>query len=69
MTKQIYSCQLCDWVKISDNILDFNFHASIEHRAFFFDDPDKAHTRNEKRLRDYVNLMPIARDKGSPGPV
>ena len=73
MTKQIYSCQLCDWVKISENILDFNVHASTEHIEFFFIDP-KDSMRNEKRLRDYVNLTHISTNprekvKGTAGPI
>jgi len=60
--RRIYSCNLCDWTKITDSILPFNVHASTDHRAFFFDDPKKAHTRNKKRLRDYVSLHPIVKN-------
>ena len=58
--KRIYICQLCDWTKISEDILDFNVHASTDHREFFFVTPEgKWPRRHEKRLRDYVNLEPI----------
>ena len=60
--KRIYICQLCDWTKISEDILDFNVHASTDHRAFFFVNAEsKLPQRNEKRLRDYVELEPITK--------
>ena len=60
--KRIYSCQLCNWVKIADSIVLFNIHASTEHREVFFDDP-KDSIRNDKRLRDYVRIDPIEKDR------
>jgi len=60
--RRIYSCKLCDWVKIANSILPFNVHASQEHREFFFIDP-KDSIRNDKRLRDYVRLDPIEKDR------
>ena len=60
LMRRIYICQLCDWKKISEDILDFNVHASTDHRDFFFVQPEGKHpTRNDKRLRDYVELEPI----------
>ena len=62
MVRKIYSCKLCDWTKITDSILDFNEYASTEHRDLFFIDP-KDSIRNDKRLRDYVNVDPIEKDR------
>ena len=58
--RRIYACRLCDWTKIADSILPFNVHASTEHREVFFDDPEDS-IRNDKRLRDYVDLHPITK--------
>lgn len=58
--KQIYSCQLCDWVEIAENIFPFNVHASTDHREFFFIDPEDS-IRNDKRLRDYVNVERVSK--------
>ena len=60
--RRIYSCTLCDWVKIANSIVPFNVHVSTEHREFFFIDP-KDSIRNDKRLRDYVRLDPIEKDR------
>ena len=58
--KRIYICMLCDWKKISEDILAFYVHASTDHRDFFFlDAGSKWPRRNKKRLRDYVSLEPI----------
>ena len=53
-----YTCIICGWAKDSINILAFNKHASFEHREVFYDNDEQV-SRNDKRLRDYVNISRV----------
>lgn len=55
--KARYTCTICGWSKISDNILDYNVHASNEHREkFYFKGWSGRDRRNGIRLRDFVEV-------------
>lgn len=53
--KKTYKCLICGKEIKSKNILDFNVHASTEHRECFYD--EKGNRIHDKRLRDYVEVI------------
>ncbi len=53
--KTIYICVICGLRIEAKDIVPFNVHASTVHRDMFYDNESQA-SRNEKRLRDYVDL-------------